>query len=170
MAEAGVPKPDTDIETGKTLAENSAIKAKYAQAHAPGYWTMADDTGIFIDALDGFPGVHSARWMGDDATTEEIMRGILKKMEGVQDRSATFKTSVVLVDPDGKEHVFSGERPGQLLEMPRCAPQPSMPYSSIFLPDGAEKVWAEMKTEEENVGSHRGKAFRQALAFLQEQP
>lgn len=168
MEEAGIDQPIDDIETGETLEENAAIKARYAQVHAPGSWTIADDTGIFVHALDDFPGVHSARWLGKDATTEQIMHGMLKKMDGLQDRSATFKTTVVLVSPDGNVHSFSGERSGQVLKTPRCAPQPKMPYSSIFLPDGAEKVWAEMRTEEENQGSHRGKAFRQALEFLKQ--
>ncbi len=169
MEEAGISPPASNIETGATLVENALIKAKFAQAGASGYWTMADDTGIFIHALDGFPGVHSARWAGEGTATEDIMHGILDKMKGVTDRSATFRTSVVVLGPDGQSHIFQGERPGQVLEEPRCAPQPMMPYSSIFLPDGAEKVWAEMKTEEENEGSHRGKAFRAALEFLKTQ-
>lgn len=156
------------IEDGSTLEENARKKAIFALEHAPeGYWVMADDTGIFINALSGEPGIKSARWAGEDAKTEEITTYCLKRLEGVSDRSAFFETVVVLISPKGEEYVFSGKVTGKLLGTPRVPPQPKMPYSSLFIPDGSDKVWAEMSTEEENAISHRGKAFRQVVAFMQ---
>lgn len=156
------------VEDGETLKENAFKKAVYALAFAPkGSWVMAEDTGIFIDALDGEPGIKSARWAGEGKSTEDIMRYCLEKMEGIEKRRAYFETVVTLISPEGKEYYFSGKLYGKLLKAPRTNPQPSMPYSPLFVPNGHKKVWAEMTTEEENEISHRGKAFRQALEFLQ---
>lgn len=146
------------VEDGATLEENAMKKALFA--HRPGEWSMADDTGLFIDALDGKPGVYAARWAGETASTDEITQHTLRQLEGVQDRSASFKTVVALVSPEGELKFFTGEVRGKLLEAPRVPPQPKMPYSPLFVPEGSDKVWAEMTTEEENTISHRGKAFR----------
>jgi len=151
------------VEDGLSLEENAVKKARFALR--PGHLAMADDTGLFIDALGGRPGVHAARWAGD-VSTEEITQYTLRQLEGVWDRGATFKTVVALVSPDGKERYFSGEVRGVILDAPRVPPQPKMPYSPIFVPEGSDKVWAEMTTEEENAISHRGKAFRLVRDYL----
>ncbi len=159
------------IEDGTTLAENALRKALYAHkgfdAIDSNSWTMADDTGLFINALNGKPGIKAARWAGDDATTAQITEHTLKSLHGITDRSATFETVVALVSPEGKEYFFNGKISGTLLETPRCEPQPKMPYSGLFIPDGESKVWAELTTEYENIISHRGKAFRQVREFFE---
>jgi XTP/dITP diphosphohydrolase len=155
------------VEDGVTLEENSLKKALFA--HRLGEWAMADDTGLFIDALDGKPGVYAARWAGETATTDEITQYTLKQLQGITDRSATFKTTVSVISPNGKQFFFTGEVRGQLLDAPRTAPQPKMPYSPLFIPEGSNKVWAEMTTDEENAISHRGKAFRLVREFLLKQ-
>jgi XTP/dITP diphosphohydrolase len=94
------------------------------------------------------------------------MRYALARMEGVTNRWATFRT-VVVVTPRGELHTFNGDARGIILRESRCPPQPRMPYSSIFMPEGEELTWAEMTTEHENRISHRGKAFAQAKEFLQ---
>src|SRR4051812_32718199 len=127
---------------------------------------MGDDTGLFIDSLNGKPGIYSARWAGEQASTDEITQYTLRKLEGVKDRSATFRTVVALISPNGVQKIFTGEVRGKILETPRVKPQPKMPYSPIFVPDGSEKVWAGMTTEEENAISHRGKAFRLVREYL----
>jgi XTP/dITP diphosphohydrolase len=154
------------VEDGTTLEENAMKKALFA--HRPGTWSMADDTGLFIPALGGRPGVYAARWAGETATTDEITQHTLKQLEGVEDRTATFKTVVALVMPKGEIGFFSGEVHGRLLEAPRVKPQPKMPYSPLFIPDGSDKVWAEMTPDEENTISHRGKAFRFVREYLLE--
>lgn len=157
------------IEDGTTLEENSKKKALYAHRNSDGtYWTMADDTGLFISALNGEPGIHAARWAGD-VSTEETLAYCLKRLSGISDRSAYFETCVVLISPGGKEYSFTGKINGTLLEKPSVTPQPKMPYSCIFNPIGTSKVWAQMSTEEENKISHRGQAFRKALTFLKTQ-
>jgi XTP/dITP diphosphohydrolase len=157
------------IEDGDTLEENAFKKAKFASEQSEFlFWTMADDTGIFIKALNGEPGVKSARWAGE-VPTEEITQYCLKRLTGIKDRNAYFETVVVLIPPKpltGK-YIFSGRVNGYLLDAPRTKPQPKMPYSPLFIPEGSEKCWAEMTIAEENVISHRGKAFRKVAEFLE---
>ncbi len=164
MSEAGVE--GEGIEDGSTLGANALKKALFVH-QTKKTWVMADDTGFFINALLGEPGIKAARWAGEDATTEEITAHTLKQLEGLADRSAIFETVVALVDPEGGQYFFNGTVTGRLLEAPRTKPQPKMPYSPIFVPDGAERVWAEMTVEEENAISHRGKAFRATREFLE---
>jgi XTP/dITP diphosphohydrolase len=155
------------VEDGETLEANAEKKARYAHERAPkGSWVMAEDTGIFISALDGKPGVHSARWLGD-IPTEEITKGTLERLKGAADRNAVFRTVAVLLDPEGVLHAFVGEVSGTMLEEPRVPPQAKMPYSGIFVPLGHEKCWAEMTPEEENKISHRGQALGKVRAFLE---
>jgi XTP/dITP diphosphohydrolase len=156
------------IEDGRTLKENALKKAIFAHEQAEkGVWTMADDTGLFIDALGGEPGIRASRWAGERASTAETTRYALSRLEGMMNRSATFETVVALVSPDAKEQFFFGNVKGSILTAPRCEPQPKMPYSSIFVPEGEDKVWAEMTVEYENRISHRGKAFGQVRAFIE---
>lgn len=166
LTEAGIE--GDAVEDGTTLHENALKKARFAHEHGKEkVWVMADDTGLFIKHLNGEPGIRSSRWAGETASTEDITRYTLKRLEGAADRSASFETVVAMISPDGKEHFFSGQVIGVILEAPRTPPQPKMPYSGIFLPNRSDKVWAEMTVEEENRISHRGGAFRQARAFLE---
>jgi XTP/dITP diphosphohydrolase len=165
LTEAGIE--GEAVEDGTTLEENALKKATYARENTnEKVWAMADDTGLFITALNGFPGIHAARCAGINATTEETMQFILDKMKGIDDRSAFFETVVVLLSPDGEKYCFNGKVNGWLAKAPKTKPQPKMPYSPLFSPDGSDKVWAEMTIEEENAISHRGKAFRQVVEFL----
>ena len=158
------------VQDGETLQENSLKKAKYALHNSNRRCiTVADDTGLFIEALNGEPGIKAARWAGESATTEEIMNYCLERLRGIKDRSATFETVVAIVMPNGQKYFFSGKVRGQLLETPRTKFQPGMPYSSLFVPEGSNLCWAEMTIEEENKISHRGKAFQQARLFLENQ-
>src|SRR3989344_3571174 len=170
LAEAGIE--GQGIEDGNTLQENALKKAVFAHEQRPDIWAMADDTGVFIDALNGKPGVDTADWHGQPAKTDDVdlvTRWILGELKDVKDRCATFETVVAIVSPDGKEYFFDGKVRGKILESARSATQPNMPYASIFQPDGSDKVWGEMTVEEENQISHRGKAFQQARAFLEAQ-
>ena len=155
------------VEDGLSLWQNASKKARFAHDQYPGdVWAIADDTGLFINTLDGQPGIFSARWAGETATTEEIMAYTLNKLDGVSDRSATFKTVAVIVLPDNRMYLFTGECPGRILEAPTGPCQPNMPYSAIFVPDGQDKSWSQMTVEEENAVSHRGKAFRKVRQLL----
>src|SRR3989338_2967787 len=154
------------VEDGATLAENALKKARYAWERSK-QWSVADDTGIFIDALDGAPGVHSARWAGN-ISTEEIMRFTLEQLRDVPEgkRGAMFRTVAALVSPEGVEHIFEGVVSGIILQEPRTKCLPDMPYSAIFVPDGRKTTWAEMTHEERNQKTHRGEAFRKVCEFL----
>ncbi|MEK7635378.1 MAG: non-canonical purine NTP pyrophosphatase [Patescibacteria group bacterium] len=156
------------VEDGATLEENAFKKASFASKQT-GKWAIADDTGLFIDALDGKPGIHAARWAGDDLTTGQIRDFTLAQLKDVKEenRTATFTTVAVIVAPTGEKTVFSGSVKGKILSAPRAECQPNMPYSALFIPDGQSKVWAEMDVNEENRISHRGQAFRQVRDFFQ---
>ena len=157
------------IEDGSTLEENALKKACFAWERS-NKWSVADDTGLFIDALNGEPGIFSARWAGEHASTEEIMQYTLERLRDVppEKRTGAFRTYAVLVSPLGNSMTFVGEVRGRILEAPRVPCQPKMPYSAIFVPDGQPKVWAEMSTDEENAISHRGQAFRKVRAFIEQ--
>lgn len=156
------------VEDGETLYDNALKKVRFVfDRLIEKAWVMSDDTGLFIDALNGLPGVNTAYWAGKGKAEKETMMYALEQMRDIADRRATFKTSALLMSPEGSIYHFEGSAPGKLLHAPRLAPQPKMPYSSIFEPDeGGGKVWAEMSVDEENEISHRGKAFRQVIGFF----
>ncbi len=158
---------DEVVEDGETLEANATKKALFGLQRT-GLCSIAEDTGLFIDALDGSPGIYAARWVGHDATTEEIVAHTLQELHGVPlpQRTATFKTVAVAAFSDGTIAVCEGSVAGIILEQPRSIPQPGMHYSILFQPTGHTKVWAEMNTEEQNVISHRGQAFRQLREVL----
>jgi XTP/dITP diphosphohydrolase len=156
------------VEDGTLLEENAYKKAWFAYENAGrNVWTMADDTGLFITALNGEPGIYAARWAGENASLAETMNFCLQKLQSAQDRSAVFRTAVVVISPDGESHVFFGEIQGHMLTAPRVPPQPKMPYSALFVPDGQDLAWAEMTTQQENTISHRGIVFRKVKSFLE---
>lgn len=165
LDEAGIE--GQGIEDGNTLEENALKKAMFVHEQKPEAWAMADDTGIFIDALNGKPGVHTADWHGENKETEQITHWVLDQLKDVDNRSATFRTVVAIVSPDGKHHFFTGEVRGTILKTPQGKTEPHMPYGSIFIPDGTDKTFAQMSLEEKNTFSHRGRAFRQARDFLE---
>ncbi|MDR3548096.1 MAG: non-canonical purine NTP pyrophosphatase [Candidatus Pacebacteria bacterium] len=155
------------VEDGMTLEENSTKKAVFAHERANGSWAMADDSGLFINALNGVPGVNAAYWAGMDVPTEVTTQYCIDQMAGLEDRTAIFRVVVVVISPEGERYVFDGEVEGSMLEGPRVPPQPKMPYSPLFVPRGETRSWAEMSTEEGNAISHRGIAFRKVKEFLE---
>jgi XTP/dITP diphosphohydrolase len=165
LEEAGIP--GEAVEDGETLEENSLKKALYAyEALQEKGWVMSEDTGFFIEALNGEPGIKAARWLGENLPTIDTTNYCLKRMSGEANRKAKFMTVATLIAPDGTQHFFTGEVEGTILLAPRCEPQPKMPYSPLFVPNGFDKSWAEMDVHEENKISHRGKAFRKVVEFL----
>ncbi len=158
------------VENGKNLAENAMLKARYVYKKLKPkgkYWILADDTGFYINALNGKPGIKAQRWAGENKTTAEITQHTLNELRGHTDRTATFATTLVLISPQGKEMIFTGEVDGVILHAPRVEAQPNMPYSPIFIPNGSKKVWAQMTPDEENRLSHRGRAFAKARQLLE---
>lgn len=156
-AEAGVG--DLEIEeTGTTFEENSLIKAE-AIMKATGMPAIADDSGLEADALNGAPGVYSARFSGEGATDESNNAKLLKLMENIPDdeRSARFVSVVTLCFPDGTVVAARGECPGTLRRSPRG--DGGFGYDPLFVPVGYDKTYAEISAEEKNIISHRAKAL-----------
>ena len=151
-------------EVGTTFAENALLKARAGAAR--GWPCLADDSGLVVDALDGAPGVHSARYAGGHGDDEANLRLVLERMEGVAHRRARFVCAAALVAPDGREWVEEGVVEGRLLD--RARGEGGFGYDPIFVPDGDTRTTAEMPAEEKDAISHRGKAFRAIVAHLRE--
>lgn len=159
---------DEIIEDGTTFEENALIKARTGARL--GYITVADDSGLMVDALGGAPGVYSARYAGEDGNTEKNKAKLLAALQGVpQDkRTAHFVSVVACVFPDGREDiVVRGECPGEILTSPRG--KTGFGYDPLFWYAPFGKTYAEMTAEEKNSISHRGvamQAFAKAFAKL----
>ena len=144
-------------ETGDTFEKNALIKAR-AVAMLTDDIVMADDSGLCIDALDGRPGVYSARYAGEDATDADKINKVLEEMSDKSDRRANFMTAVAVVLPDGTELVTTGEVKGQILTEP--VGENGFGYDPIFLSDELKKSFAQATDEEKNSVSHRGRALK----------
>lgn len=149
-------------ETADTLQGNALQKARYVREH---YHVdcFADDTGLEVEALDGRPGVYSARYAGEHCSYQDNVDKLLREMKGKTNRKACFKTVIALI-LDGKEYLFEGRVDGQIIESQRGVS--GFGYDPVFLPDGSDLTFAEMTEEEKNSISHRGRAMRQLMEFL----
>jgi XTP/dITP diphosphohydrolase len=158
--------PET-IEDGATFEANALKKAREAMRHT-GLPALADDSGLTVDALDGRPGVISARFAGEGATDEDNNRKLLAEMAGIPAgaRQGAFVCVMAYVDPDGTERTFSGRVGGVILTEPRG--DGGFGYDPLFLVDGYCNTMAELSLEEKNRISHRGQALRQFKSFLEE--
>ncbi len=158
--------PDV-AETGTTFAENALLKAR-AVASATGMVAIADDSGLVVDALNGMPGVLSARWAGrhgDDAANLSL---VLAQLADVDDsrRGAAFVCAAAAVAPSGESVVVEGRVDGSLLRSARGSG--GFGYDPIFVPSGETRTTAEMSAQEKDALSHRGKAFRALVPRLTE--
>ena len=149
-------------ETAETLEGNSIIKADtvFEQFKMP---CFADDTGLEVDALDGEPGVYSARYGGEDKNADQNMNLLLKKLQGKSNRSARFRT-VITYRIQNETHQFEGVVEGNIISEKIGAY--GFGYDPIFIPKGSKKTFAQMSTEEKNQFSHRSRAFEKLRIFL----
>ena len=152
-------------ETGATFADNALLKAREAVAHT-GLISVADDSGIAIDALNGMPGVLSARWAGtrkDDAANLQL---VLEQLADVPDerRGGAFVCAAALVTPSGQETVVEGRMPGHVVRAPRGSN--GFGYDPIFVADGQTLTNGELPPAEKDVISHRGKALRALVPHI----
>ena len=152
--------PDVD-ETGDTLVENALLKAREV-CEATGLPAVADDTGLEVDALDGAPGVWTARFAGPTATYDDNVALMLERLEGVVDRAARFRTVVALVFPDGAEITAEGWVDGVITTERRGSE--GFGYDPIF--EVAGRTLAEMTAGEKNESSHRARALRALVESL----
>ena len=150
-------------ETGDTFAENALIKARavWEIAHTA---VIADDSGLCVDALNGRPGVYSARYAGENATDADRNRKLLAELEGVQNRSAHFTCAIAYISADGKERVFEGICPGTIGFEPKGAD--GFGYDPLFY--WQDKTFGEMSAEEKDAVSHRGRANRMLETYLKQ--
>lgn len=150
-------------ETADTLEGNALQKARYVKQHF-GYDCFADDTGLMVDALDGAPGVYSARYAGPGHDSAANMAKLLSEMEGKTDRRARFVTVIALIEGD-RETTFEGCVEGHILTAPDG--NAGFGYDPVFAPDEADgRSFASMSAEEKNAISHRGRATRRLMEYL----
>ena len=150
-------------ETGLTLEENARQKSTYIVEHY-NHDCFADDTGLEVDALNGEPGVHSARYAeGTDHDSEANMRKLLSKMSNVKDRTARFRTVISLII-NGVEHQFEGRVEGRIATEKHG--KEGFGYDPIFIPEGYDKSFAELGEEVKNQISHRARAVKKLAEYL----
>jgi len=156
--------PDV-VEDGSTLEENSLKKAKEISQFT-GLTALSDDTGLFIDALNGDPGIYAARFAGEKCTYQDNVNKVLKLMTGVPigARRAVFRTVITVYEPSGKADQVAGEVAGIITE--KAMTEKGFGYDPIFMPEGFSKVFSLMTLEEKNQVSHRGRALQKARLIL----
>ncbi len=162
---ADFPEAPEVEEDGDTCRDN-AIKKAVTIAKVTGVVAVADDTGLEVDALDGRPGVHAARYAGEGATYEDNWRKLLKELSGVptEKRRARFITVAAIAKPGGEVEVAEGMLEGQITEVP--IGEKGFGYDPVFLVPTLGKTLAELNAEEKNSISHRARAFRKAKDLL----
>jgi XTP/dITP diphosphohydrolase len=152
-------------ETGQTLTENALIKARVG-LKISGLPTLADDTGLFVDALNGAPGVFSARYAGENADYKANNSKLLNALKDAPSskRSAHFRTVAILALPNGQEYAQEGDSEGFIAREPRG--ENGFGYDPIFIVKDIGKTFAEMDEETKNSLSHRNRAFFKIISFL----
>ncbi|MBW3619692.1 MAG: RdgB/HAM1 family non-canonical purine NTP pyrophosphatase [Actinobacteria bacterium] len=164
LTELGLEGPE---ETGDTFAANALLKAR-AAAEASGLPALADDSGLEVDALNGEPGVRSARYAGPDADDEANNDKLMSELAGLpaEMRTGRFVCVAALVTPDGREWTTRGEMEGTITDEPHG--DHGFGYDPYFVADGMGVTNAELEPEEKDLASHRGKAFRAMRIHVQE--
>lgn len=151
------------LEDGDSFATIACGKARQ-YAHITGVFSLCDDTGLEVRALDGLPGIHSKRFV--EGTDQDRVKELLKRMKGKEDRSAKFVCALCICDAAKMScRAFRGEVSGQIALEP--AGENGFGYDSVFIPDGFDKTFAQMTAEEKNSISHRGKATAVLANYLQ---
>lgn len=152
----GIPPVEED---GATFEEN-AVKKAATLARLTGCWALADDSGLEVEALNGAPGVHSARYAGEPVKYTANNKKLLSALKGESNRRARFRCVLALANPDGDARCVEGTCEGTILEAPRG--RKGFGYDPLFQPDGYTQSFAEMDSTEKNRISHRGRALAAA--------
>ena len=150
-------------ETADNLVDNALQKAWYVYKKC-GIPCFADDTGLEVEALNGAPGVYSARYAGEQKDSRLNMLLLLKNMNGKENRNARFRTIIAYIDENAQEHIFEGEIRGKIIE--NMAGENGFGYDPIFVPEGYDKTFAQLSSETKNKISHRGQAIDKLCQFL----
>lgn len=149
-------------ETAGTIEGNAVLKANYV-TQKYGYDCFADDTGLEVDALHGEPSVFSARYAGEQKSADDNMDKLLLNLKNKANRNAQFKT-VIALNLKGQQHLFTGVARGEITS--EKTGSQGFGYDPIFMPEGFRETFAELSLETKNMISHRGKATRVLIAFL----
>lgn len=156
--------PDApEIEEDQPDLKGNALKKARFWYEKTGLPSIADDTGLEVEALDGAPGVYSARYAGENVTYQNNVDKLLKELEGEENRSAQFRTVIAYIIHD-EEYLFEGVCKGKIITEEKGTQ--GFGYDPIFQPDGYDKTFAELDAEEKNKISHRGRALEKFLEFL----
>lgn len=150
-------------EPGETLEENALIKARYVKEKY-GYDSFGDDTGLEVEALNGAPGVYSARYAGDGHDAKANMKKLLANLDGVANRKARFRSVIALI-LDGKEYLFEGKIEGEIISEEKGTA--GFGYDPIFMPEGYVQTFAELGSNVKNDISHRALAVKALCRFLE---
>jgi len=151
--------PEDVVEDADTF-EGNALKKARELCRASGLWTLADDSGLEVAALNNAPGVYSARYAGEPCSYPANNAKLLRELKGVADRRARFRCVIALCSPDGREWTVEGRCPGRIIAEPLGAN--GFGYDPLFVPDGFEQTFAELNGAAKNRISHRGNALRRA--------
>ena len=149
------------VEDGDTFEENAYKKAHFT-AKVLGFPALADDSGLTVEALEGAPGVHSARYAGENASDRERILKLLKAMEGMEDRRAAFVCLIAIAVPRGPALIYEGRCEGVLTHEPKG--ENGFGYDPLFYYPPLKRTFAQLSTEEKNRVSHRGKALAEVKA------
>lgn len=160
---AGLPG---EVEEDADTFEGNALKKASVLCGASGIWTMADDSGLEVDALGGAPGVYSARYAGEECNTPANNAKLLAALSGVDQRSARFRCAIALCAPDGRRWTVSGSCEGRIADAP--SGDAGFGYDPLFVPEGYEQTFAELGPEVKNKISHRAVALKKAAGLLSE--
>lgn len=152
-------------ETADTIEGNAILKANYVTSNY-GYDCFADDTGLEVEALNGAPGVYSARYAGEQKDANDNMDKLLSELKDKSNRKANFKT-VIALNLNGKQNLFTGIINGKIIK--EKIGTNGFGYDPIFVADGFDKTFAELSMEEKSTISHRGIAVKELILFLQKQ-
>jgi XTP/dITP diphosphohydrolase len=155
-----------EVEEDKDTLEGNALKKAEEMFRIAKMPTIADDTGLFVDALNGEPGVYSSRYAGENATYDDNCNKLLESMTGIPvgERSAYFKTVVCFYESENNYKLFEGICNGSIDTTKRGVK--GFGYDPLFIPEGFDKTYAEMDEKEKNAISHRGKAFKKSGEYI----
>lgn len=152
-------------ETSDTIEGNAILKANYV-TQKYGYNCFADDTGLEVEALNGEPGVYSARYAGEQRNSDDNMNKLLENLYGKENRNAQFKT-VIALNYEGKQHLFTGIAKGEITT--KKSGNQGFGYDPIFRPNSYQETFADLTLETKNQISHRGKAIQLLISFFREE-
>ena len=158
---------DAAVEDGETYEDNATKKARHCFEQSNKMPTLADDSGIIVEALQNELGVYTRRWgAGPEASDDQWIAFFLDRMRSEQNKRARFVCAMCFIDDKGEEHLFEGSCDGTITDELQADFLPGLPISACFRPDGYEKVYSALSVTEKNIVSHRGKALQAFIKFF----